>query len=177
MKKILLFLLLASVGCTSTKPSAQSNTSVASNGQDGNTNFVVNGSNIQIPGKWQALNFEKSSGQQYFINEDRVILAIAKNPKVGYEFFDPKKSDFENVYAFYKWDSDYMIQKGLATNFILEDKESKFVIWKYNDKKSDNVFLFGNSKNHFVNLLIYTNLWDENQKVEFLKNLYFLNNK
>ncbi len=50
-----------------------------------------------------------------------------------------------------------------------------YVIWKFNDKKLDNVFLFGSSKDNFLNLLVYTNSWSENEKIEFLENLYKLN--
>ena len=49
------------------------------------------------------------------------------------------------------------------------------LIWKYNDNKLDNVFLFGSTKNCFLNLLVYTNNWDEKEKIKFLENLYQLN--
>ena len=36
-------------------------------------------------------------------------------------------------------------------------------------------FLFGSSKDNFLNLLVYTDKWSEEQKINFLEELYQLN--
>jgi hypothetical protein len=46
-----------------------------------------------------------------------------------------------------------------------------YFIWKNNDKKLDNIFLFGASKTEFLNLLVYIKLWEEKEKIAFLENL------
>ena len=132
-------------------------------------------SDVKIPGDWTQLNTMDDSGQTYLKNTDGVIIAIAQNPKKAYSFFKSNSSDFENVKEFYKWDADYRKENNFKTDKIKENAKEEYVIWKYNDEKLDNVFLFGSSKNNFLNLLVYTNIWTESEKILFLENLYKLN--
>ena len=76
---------------------------------------------------------------------------------------------------FYTWDSDYYKENKFETEKLKENAELEYVIWKYNDKKLDNIFLFGSTKNYFLNLMVYSNKWSEEQQVLFLENLYKLN--
>lgn len=135
----------------------------------------THGGEVKIPGKWEQLNTAEDTGQTYLKNDEGVIIAIAKNPKKAYPFFKSSKSDFENVKLFYTWDSDHYKENNFKTDKIKENSELEYIIWKYNDKKSDNVFLFGSVKTNFLNLLVYTNNWTEDEKVAFLENLYKLN--
>ncbi|SEF69473.1 hypothetical protein SAMN05421847_0655 [Halpernia humi] len=139
------------------------------------TNANTNTGNVKIPGKWEKLNKSDDSGQIFFKNKEGIIIAIAKNPKNAYPFYQKEKSDFENVQEFYKWDSDYIKSNNIDTEKLKENSEKKYIIWKYNDKKSDNVFLLGSVANNFINLLIYTDIWPEDKKIEFLENLYQIN--
>jgi hypothetical protein len=135
----------------------------------------TNSGEVKVPGNWELLNKMDDSGQTYLKNKDEVIIAIALNPKKAYPFFNSNVSDFENVKLFYTWDSDYYKENKFKTKKIKENKELEYIIWKYNDKKIDNVFLFGSSKNNFLNLLVYTNNWSEDEKIIFLENLFVLN--
>ncbi len=130
---------------------------------------------VRIPGEWIQLNTMDDSGQTYFQNEDKIIIAIAQNPKKAYSFYKTKKSDFKNVEEFYKWDSDYRRELKHKTDKIKENPKLEYIIWKFNDGKLDNVFLFGSVKDNFLNLLVYTKEWNEDEKVKFLENLYELN--
>jgi hypothetical protein len=130
---------------------------------------------VKIPGKWQQLNTVDDSGQTYLSNKDGITIAIAQNPKKAYSFYKSKESDFENVKSFYLWDSGYYKENKFKTEKIKENTSLEYIIWKYNDNKLDNVFLFGTSKNNFLNLLVYTNNWSEEEKIIFLENLYKLN--
>ncbi len=58
---------------------------------------------------------------------------------------------------------------------IKENATLGYIIWKYNKKKLDTIFLLGVSKTEFLNLLIYTKLWEEKEKIAFLENLFELN--
>lgn len=135
----------------------------------------TNSGEVKIPGNWEQLNKMDDSGQTYLKNKDGVIIAIAQNPKKSYPFFKSNVSDFENVKLFYTWDSDYYKENKFKTEKIKENTELEYIIWKYNDKKFDNVFLFGSSKSNFLNLLVYTNNWSEEEKIIFLENLFKLN--
>jgi hypothetical protein len=130
---------------------------------------------VIIPGIWQQLNTADDSGQTYLKNKEGIIIAVAQNPKKAYPFFNANKSDFENVKLFYTWDSAYMKEQKLKTDKLKENPDSEYIVWKYNDGKLDNVFLFGSSKTNFLNLLIYTNIWSEEEKIKFLEKLYSLN--
>lgn len=130
---------------------------------------------VKIPGNWKQLNKMDDSGQIYLKNEQEIIIAVAQNPKKSYSFFKSNASDFENVKLFYVWDSDYYKENKFKTEKIKENAESEYIIWKYNDKKLDNMFLFGSTKDNFLNLLVYTNKWSEDEKILFLEKLYALN--
>lgn len=135
----------------------------------------TNSGEVKIPGNWEQLNKMDDSGQTYLKNNEGVIIAIAQNPKKSYSFFKTNVSDFENVKLFYTWDSDYYKENKFKTDKIKENAEFEYLIWKYNDKKLDNVFLFGSSKSTFLNLLVYTDKWTEDEKIIFLENLFKLN--
>lgn len=139
------------------------------------SNVKTRSGDIKVPGNWEKLNTADDSGQTYYQNKEGVIIAIAQNPKKSYPCFKSNVSDFENVKLFYIWDSDYYKESNFKTEKIKENPELEYIIWKYNDKKLDNVFLFGSIKNNFLNLLVYTNDWNENEKIIFLEKIYKLN--
>lgn len=145
--------------------------------QDQKEFFMVktNTTDLKIPGKWEQLNKMDDSGQTYLKNEEGLIIAVAQNPKKAYPFFKSNKSDFENVKEFYKWDSDYRKENKFPVKKLKEDAKAKYIIWKFEEDNMDNVFLFGSSKENFLNLLVYSNVWKESEKILFLETLYELN--
>lgn len=130
---------------------------------------------VKIPGNWELMNSMDDSGQTYLKNKEGVIIAVAQNPKNAYSFFKKNKSAFENVKEFYKWDSDYRRENKFKTDKIKENDTLEYIIWKFNEDQVDNVFLFGSSKDNFLNLLVYTNIWSEDEKIRFLENVFRLN--
>lgn len=143
-----------------------------------NTDFSIvktQTGDVKIPGNWEQFNTMNDSGQTYLKNNEGATIAIAQNPKKGYSFFKSNKSGFENVKLFYVWDSDYMKESKFRTEKIKENAELEYIIWKYNDGKLDNIFLFGSAKDNFLNLLVYSNIGEEDKKVLFLEKLYELN--
>lgn len=144
--------------------------------QDATTfsNLKTSTGDVKIPGKWEQLNTTADSGQTYLKNDSGVVIAIAQNPKKAYPFYKKSESGYESVQAFYKWDTDYIGQSHKVTK-LKENAKLEYIIWKYNDGKADNVFLFGSAKANFLNLLVYTNAWGEDEKIKFLEDLYLLN--
>jgi hypothetical protein len=130
---------------------------------------------VKIPGIWEQLNTMDDSGQTYLKNKENIIIAIAQNPKNAYSFFKSTASNFVNVKLFYKWDSDFRKENNFKTDKIKEDSKEEYIIWKFNDGKEDNVFLFGSSENTFLNILVYTSIWNEAEKILFLENVYKTN--
>lgn len=130
---------------------------------------------VKISGIWEQLNTLDDSGQTYLKNKEGVIIAVAQNPKNAYSFFKSTASNFVNVKLFYKWDSDFRKENNFKTDKIKENSKDEYIIWKYNDGKYDNVFLFGSIKNTFLNILVYTSIWNEEEKILFLENVYKTN--
>jgi len=139
------------------------------------SSLKTNSGEVKIPGEWRQLNTMDDSGQTYLKNNEGIIIAIAKNPQKAYPFYKKENSDFENVNNFYKWDSNYRKENNFKTEKLKENSKLEYVIWKYNDGKQDNMFLFGTSDKNFLNLLVYTNIWNEDEKIKFLENLYEIN--
>lgn len=164
MKKIFLLILLISY-------------SGMIQSQESNTFSLVKTrtTQVKIPGNWEQLNTAEDSGQTYLKNKEGIIIAVAQNPKKAYSFFKSEKTNFENVKLFYTWDSDFMKESKFKTEKLKEDAKSEFIVWKFNDNKLDNLFLFGSIKDNFINLLIYTDIWPEEQKIAFLEKVYLLN--
>ncbi|WP_264510407.1 hypothetical protein [Flavobacterium sp. N1719] len=143
------------------------------------TTTAVNTKNgtVDIPGKWTEFHTEASSGQTYLKNDEGVIIAVAYNLKKAYPCYKSGVSDFENVQLFHQWDSDYYKENKYDTALLKVNEAKISIIWKFNDKRRDNVFLFGSKENCFLNLMVYTDLWEESKKISFLEEWYALNTK
>ena len=130
---------------------------------------------VKIPGTWQEVSSAEDSGQTHLINREGVVIAVARNPMRAYPFYNKKNSAFQNVKAFHKWDADFRAENNFKVGKLKENAKSEYVIWKYNDGKLDNIFLFGATNDNFLNLLVYTDAWDEDRQIKFLEDLYKLN--
>ncbi len=130
---------------------------------------------LEIPGEWTQLNTTADSGQTYLKNNEGVVIAVAQNLKRAYPFYKKGMSDFEGVVAFYEWDAQWREENNFSTKLLKKNKKQTYVIWKYNDGKLDNIYLFGSANDHFINLLVYTDQWDEATITEFLVKTYETN--
>ena len=93
----------------------------------------------------------------------------------AYPFYLNSVITFEQATLFYQWSAHYCKEQKFNVSKIKENVTLGYIIRKYNDKKLDNIFLFGASLTEFFNLLIYTKLWPEDEKIAFLENLFTLN--
>ena len=141
------------------------------------TTLQTNTEEVIIPGKWTQLNTMDDSGQTYLQNEESVIISVAQNKMKAYSFYEEGLNDYKLVKKFYEWDSNWRRDNNFKTAKLKENKKKKYIIWKFNDGQLDNVFLFGASKRNFINLLVYTDKWNENDKIRFLEELFDLNTK
>ena len=134
---------------------------------------------VSIPDKWEKTTYNSVSKQQFFKNEEGVIIAISFGPSSSYEFnADNSKKGFAFVRAFYEWDSQYFVNTfGLKQDLIEENEANNYIIWRvygdYNSSQWDTYFLFG-EKNGIANnySIMKTDKRTTEQKVEFLKGLY-----
>jgi len=134
---------------------------------------------VSIPDKWEITNYNSASKQQFFKNEEGVIIAIAFAPCNKFEFYrDNSKKGFGFVKAFYEWDSEYFVSTyGLQQNLIEENEKDNYIIWRvygeHNNSYWDTYFLFG-ERGGFANnySIMRTDKWTVEQKIAFLKKIY-----
>ena len=179
MKRILLAIaLLCAVGMMAGCVSSYTSTIVGGD-YDAKKNttdyFVLPFGQVSIPGKWEKWAYNPSARQQFFINEDSVIVAVVFGRTDKYEFNKdgtPKGLDF--LMAFYEWEADYFKSHGYETQFIETDTAKQYIIYRFYSETANTYFLIGvkcngNISNFSVNR---TDKWTEEEKLLFLKNLY-----
>lgn len=144
------------------------------------TNYMVfpYGS-IVIPDKWDKTDYNSVSRQQFFKNQEEIIIAIAFNPCNKYEFStDNATKGFDFVVAFYTWESAYFVNSyNLQQNIIEKNEKNHSIIWRvygdYNNSFLDTYFLFGEKDGVAHNYsILHTDKWTAEQKIEFLKSIY-----
>ena len=102
---ILIAYIITLVSCSSTKPTNNKDKELSLTANNSTTIFDSQYGVVLIPGVWQPLNYEKSSGQQYYQNTEGVIIAIAKMPKKSYSFYKPSQKNYETTKAFTRWET------------------------------------------------------------------------
>ena len=145
--------------------------------------FVLPYGRVSIPGKWEKINYNSNSRQQFFKNADSIIIAVAFGPYDKYEFnADKSKKGIDFALAYYEWDSKYFVEThGLKRDFIEKDSIRNFVVYRIfgeiEKEKIETYFLVG-EKNGFVSnySVMDTDKWTEKYKIDFLKGL-FVNEK
>lgn len=141
--------------------------------------FVFPYGTVTLPGKWEKTSYNTISRQQFFRNQDSVIIAIAFARFNKYEFnADGSKTGFDFVKAYYEWDSKYFVDShGLKRQLLVTDSANNFMIYRIYGQiekgNFDTYFLFGEKNGNTSNFSISnTDRWSENEKVIFLKNLF-----
>ncbi len=141
--------------------------------------FVFPFGAVTIPGKWEKKEYNPVSKQQYFTNQDSVILAIAFGRYNNYEFnLDGSYKEFDFVMAYYEWDSEYFIKTyGLKRELFESDSIKNFLTYRiYGDieqGKFNTYFLVGENRGNISLLSISkSEKWTSEEKFNFLKKLY-----
>jgi len=141
--------------------------------------FVIPYASITLPGKWEKTNYLTVSKQQFFMNQDSVTIAIAFGRFNEYEFNpDGSATGFNFVKAYYEWDSKYFVDSfGLKRQVVESDSINNFMIYRiygqFEKGNLDTYFLMGEKNGNASNFSItITEKWTEDEKIEFLKNLF-----
>ena len=144
--------------------------------------FVVPYGSVTIPEKWEKTNYNSISRQQFFRNQDSIIIAIAFGRFNKYEFNkDGSKTGYNFVKAYYEWDSKYFVEShGLKRQPIESDSTKNFMVYRIfgqvENGELDTYFLIGEKGGNISNFSISkTDKWTESEKIVFLKNLYVKN--
>ncbi len=141
--------------------------------------FVFPYGSVTLPGKWDKTNYNTISRQQFFRNQDSVIIGIVFGRLNKYEFnMDGSKTGYNFVKAFYEWDSKYFVDSyGMKRQLLEKDSTSNFMIYRIygqvEKREFDTYFLIGEKNGSTSNFSISdTDKWTENEKIDFLKNLF-----
>ena len=142
--------------------------------KDVTEHFVFPFGQVSLPGKWEKGNYVSNSHQQFFHNQDSVIIAIGFTNSNGFEF-NPKGAlkGYDFVKAFYEWDSEYFSSLGYNTTIIESNQSKSYIIWRVYGEDVDTYFLFGEQNGHVSNFSVNpTDKWTTDEKVQFLKSIY-----
>ena len=146
--------------------------------------FVLPYGSVTLPGKWEKKNFNSISNQQFFRNQDSVIVAIAFGRFDKYEFnVDGSEKGHNFVKAYYEWDSNYFVEShGLKRQVVEDDSTNHFMVYRIFGQiekgKFDTYFLIAEKNGNISNFSISsTDKWNESEKCTFLKKLYLTEKK
>jgi hypothetical protein len=146
--------------------------------------FVFPYGSVVLPGNWEKTNYNQTSRQQFFINQDSIIIAIAFGRYNKYEFNrDGSKAGFNFVKEYYEWDSEYFIDShGLKRLLLESDSTNSFLIYRIYGQiekgKFDTYFLIGEKNGNVSNFSISdTDKWTVGEKINFLRKVFLTENK
>jgi len=141
--------------------------------------FVLPFGSVTLPGKWEKTNYNTISRQQFFRNQDSVIIAIAFGRFDKYEFnMNGLQTGYNFVKAYYEWDSKYFVDShGLKRQNIESDSTNNFMVYRIFGQiekgEFDTYFLIGEKDGNISNFSISdTDKWTESEKINFLKSLF-----
>ena len=136
--------------------------------------FVLPYGEVSLPGKWEKWQYDANARQQFFINDESVLIAISFGAVNDYDF--NKKGSlkgYDFVKAYYDWESDYFVKLGYEAKIIETDQSNNYIIWRLWGQKYDTYFLFGEREGRVSNFSVHiTDKWTEEEKVKFLKSIY-----
>ena len=130
--------------------------------------------NIVLPGKWTKVSYDKVSKQHFFKSDDSITIAVAKNPKQQYPFYKSEQLNKDFLTEFTKWESDYFKTQGATINFIEDQSDKGYVLWKASIEKENinTIYLFGTKGDYAYNLLGDSKIWTDEKTKQFLINLF-----
>ncbi|MDI1356238.1 MAG: hypothetical protein PSX36_15075 [bacterium] len=131
--------------------------------------------NIAIPGKWIEVNFNTSRQQTFLKNADSVSIAVGKNPQKNYKVHSSNQNDKQFVSAFYKWDSKQQKHKGEIIELLNDNSDNGYIIWRLKGQNINTIFLCGAKKSLFYNFVCFSPTWTDQQRIQFLVNLFYTN--
>ena len=173
----ILFLL---TGCGSSK---QATSTIVGGDYDAAKNvteyFVFPYGSVSLPGKWEKGKYDQSSRQQFFRNEESVVVAIAFGPFNKYEFnMEGSLKGHDFVEAFYKWESEFYKSAGFECTILENDSANPYLLFKVVGHDANTVFLYGEKNGGVSNFSVQTaDKWTEAEKVQFLKTLFLTSAK
>ena len=180
MKKIctlcaILFAIATIIGCASQQYMSTIEGGEYDVNKDATDYFVLPLGQISLPGKWEKCGYNKEAHQQFFKNQDSVIVSASFSPTNRYEFNkDGTLKGLDFLLAFYEWESEYFKSKGFECQMIETNDDSQYILYRIYGDTADTYFLVGiKGEGNVTNLSVnITDKWTKEEKILFLKNLF-----
>lgn len=142
--------------------------------KDATEYFVFPLGKTELPGKWEKSRYSQVSGQQFFHNQDSIVVAVAFNRYDSYEFNqNGSLKGFGFIQGFYEWESKHFDNQGFTIQILESDREKNYIIYRVYGPKDDVYFLIAEKNGNVGNFsTISAEKWTENEKIAFLKTLF-----
>lgn len=126
---------------------------------------------IEIPGKWRKTKYLSTSRQHFFINQDSISIAVAKQLKEDYPFYlEDTSSNFAQ--NFYEWEKNYYEKQGFTISKLEENSTLNYVIWEAKGNSTNTIFLYGGKGKLAYNFAVFSGHWSKVETVDFLKCMF-----
>ncbi len=126
--------------------------------------------NILIPGKWTKTSYYEDSRQHIFKNADSVHIAVTKAPQEKYSFYEEGISDGQFAEKFYEWEKEYFEEQGYTVELLQND--AGFIVWRAVIGDENTILLFGAKNPYAFNLAVFSDIWPDEKRIEFLENIF-----
>lgn len=137
---------------------------------------------IIFPGQWIKRTYLPVSRHYLLkrISSDSTILLVAKNKKENHVVWEEGQSDIDFVVAFYQWDNEEMLERGMLHEKIKQDYTDNYIVWRafkennFNGMKenSENFLLYGLKNGLLYNFNILSSKLNDEEKIKLLEKLY-----
>lgn len=128
---------------------------------------------IKIPGEWKNYNYNSISRQYFLRDKEATTIAIAKNPKDQYPFYEESQTDIAFATAFYKWEQKHYEKEGFALKEIEAGED--YVVWLVTGEGTNTLFLYGGKGAYAYNFSVFSDNWADETRMAFLKKLFEIN--
>lgn len=132
---------------------------------------------LSMQGKWKKVSYNPISHQHNFRNIDSIFVAVAINQASSYPFYKYNMSSNKTVKEMYDWDSKYLAEQIHGSRTVLkQDTINHFILWQLTcdtlKRHVDTYYLFGCENKLIFSVMVDTEKWDRNQKINFMQSVY-----
>ena len=178
---VLCSLLVVLAGCAQKIISTVTSSNYNKNTNTTSYTVVPYGSAL-LPGAWTKARYVTSARQQFFRNNDSVVVSLAFGPGDKFEFSKEGLTGFPFVKAYYEWESRYMEKElGQKVSLVVTDSINKYLIARVYSDKVNEFQLFGAKdcgckSGAFQHYTVTGRKISNDEMIKFLQDIYLAKN-
>lgn len=128
--------------------------------------------NIHIPGKWKRTGYDEKMKSYLFIDDEYNRIAIAKNRQADFSFFRPNISEEMFVLEYFTWETRRSANPTFQMKKLPHFEGDNYLFWTAKGKNIEAIYLYGAKNKTAYSLAIYSENWDFDENLAFLKKLF-----